>query len=114
MTFCRTRPMVIVCSWPRVMSSPVRAPRRWTSVLVPIVVPWTNATVRRSSAPTSRSSASAVSRTQVTTPSAGSSGVVRAFVVSLRPRSLSTTQSVNVPPMSTAILKARSVTVRSS
>src|SRR2546425_4291015 len=84
-------------SKPRVVTSTTRAPRRSSSALVAIVVPWT-----RMSTGADRSS---IARN---IPTAGSCGVVTTLRTAISPLSASATRSVKVPPTSTPTLTATS------
>ena len=86
---------------PSVASSAVRAPRRSMTALVASVVPCTNTATSQKPRPAS----ARISRTPSRTASSGRCGVVSSLRVSRRPPSSSTT-SVNVPPMSTAMRKS--------
>ena len=80
-------------SKPAVVTRPTRAPRRSSRLLVPTVVPWTISSFRASAPPRS-------SRIPSTMPRPGSSGVEKTLAMRTSPSSM-TTQSVNVPPVST-------------
>src|SRR5439155_21856094 len=82
---------------------PVRAPVRVRIALVACVVPCTKRSVAPSSAVRPRPSCSAARRTASSTPLSSEPGVVGALDTVRPPPSLAATQSVKVPPMSTAI-----------
>ena len=100
-TFENTLPIRIASSCPRVVMSPVRAPVRVIIAFVACVVPWTNSSVCPSSSCRERPRPSALSRTASRTPSCSEPGVVSDLDTERPPSSSATTQSVNVPPMST-------------
>src|SRR6185312_15111163 len=83
---------------PRVVTRPVRAPRRSISALVATVVPC----ARLATDPGAMPAASNAAPIPWIIPREGSSGVDETFAVVTRPRSTTTT-SVKVPPISTPI-----------
>ena len=100
---------------PLVVMSPVLAPERVSSVLSPTVQPWKNslAVCNRSSSPV-MPRCSAALRTASRTPWAKLSGVDNALPTVSSPASSTTTQSVNVPPISTPRLYSMSISVTST
>ena len=101
-TFWIVRPIRIASSWPRVVSSAVLAPPRVIRRFVATVVPWAKTVVSASSCASVSSSRRATSPTASSTPRSKSGGVDGAFARVTTPASLITTQSLNVPPESTA------------
>ena len=83
------------------MISPVFAPRIWTRTFVPTVVPCSSSSISpkmpSGSTPRWRAASSIASRK----PCEKSWGVDEAFASVIVPVSSTSTQSVNVPPMST-------------
>ena len=100
------RMMWMTSRWPLVVISPTRAPRRWSSALVPTVVPRARRAVRRSSASVESPSLSAASASESSTPWEKSCGVDGALAVTMRPSPSTTTQSVKVPPVSIPQMKS--------
>src|SRR5215472_18944246 len=80
---------------------PTFAPFLCNRAFVPTVVPCVNTVTLRQNSSKDRPSRSAARRIAASIPSAKFPGVEGHFVAVMRPRSSSTTQSVNVPPMST-------------
>ena len=86
---------------PFVVTRAVLAPSWVNSVFSPTVVAWKNKRVERSSSSSpARPRLSAASRRASRTPDAKSGGVDAAFPTEMEPPPSTTTQSVNVPPMS--------------
>ena len=94
------RMMWMTSRCPRVVMSPTLAPRRWSSALVPTVVPRARRAVRVRSASVVSPSLSAAMASESSTPWEKSPGVDGAFAVTMRPSASTTTQSVKVPPVS--------------
>ena len=100
---------------PLVVMRPVLAPERVRSVLSPTVQPWKNSLAVCSSASSPvMSRCSAALRTALRTPSAKLSGVDNDLPTVNSPVSSTTTQSVNVPPISTPRLYSMSFSVTSA
>jgi len=99
------RMMWIASSWPRVVISPTRAPFLCISVFVPTVVPCVSTSIRRQKRPKGRPRRSAATRSEASMPAEKLPGVDGALVAVMQPSAPSTTQSVNVPPMSTPTRK---------
>ncbi len=95
------RMMWMASSWPRVVMSPTFAPLRWISAFVPTVVPWVRTRICPQKSANSSSSRSAATRMAFSMPSAKLPGVDEDLVAVIAPFWSMTTQSVNVPPMST-------------
>ena len=94
------RMMWMTSLWPRVVTRPMRAPRFCTIALVPTVVPWEMSEVFARRSATGRPHFPAAASSAFMRPSAKSPGVEGAFALTTCPRSSTSTQSVNVPPMS--------------
>jgi hypothetical protein len=101
-TFWTVRPMMIASSWPRVVSSAVLAPVRVIRMFVATVVPWAKIVVSPSSDSVSSPSRPAASATAPSTPSSKSGGVEGDLARTTVPSLSTTTQSLKVPPLSTA------------
>ena len=98
-----TRPMLSTSSCPAVVISPTSAPSWVISAFVACVVPCTTSSVSASSSDSDRPSCRALSATASTTPSSSAPYRVSALETVRSPRWSTTTQSVKVPPMSTAM-----------
>ena len=95
------RMMWIASSWPRVVIRPTRAPFLWISAFVPTVVPWVSTAISPQNFSNGNPRRSAATCIAASMPSAKLPGVEGALVAVIPPPRPSTTQSVNVPPMST-------------
>ncbi len=91
----------IASSCPRVVIRPTFAPFLWISAFVPTVVPWVSTAISLQNCSNESPRRSAATRIAASMPSAKLPGVEGALVAVMRPERSSTTQSVNVPPMST-------------
>ncbi len=94
------RMMWMTSLWPRVVSKPTFAPRRWMIALVPAVVPCASIVIDLSNAGSSSPTRSPARCSASSTPSAKLPGVDGALEIVSRPPSSMSTQSVNVPPIS--------------
>jgi len=102
--FWIVRPMISASSCPLVVSIPTGEPLRVSRALVATVVPWQKRLVRPSTSPVPRPSASAARATAPMTPSEKSWGVDGDLAVVTWPWGSTITQSVKVPPLSTATM----------
>src|SRR5438094_465203 len=108
------RMMWIASSWPCVVIRPTRAPFLWMSAFVPTVVPWVSTAISLQNCSNESPSRSAATRIAAIMPSAKLPGVEGALVAVMPPPRPSTTQSVNVPPMSTPTSKLDAGLARSA
>ena len=101
--FWIVRPTISASSCPLVVIRPTREPVRVSSAFVAAVVPSVNRSLEATSSSSVDPSAAAALATESITPAEKSRGVDGALPTVTRPCSSSTTQSVKVPPLSTAI-----------
>jgi len=93
--------MISASPWPRVVMRPVFTPFSWTIALVPTVVPCSNNLVFCINWDNVSPNFSAATSRALKNPSEKSFGVDGLLAMAICPRSSMTTQSVNVPPVST-------------